>query len=189
MSRSTKNTIRVRRLPAQHSGVSLLGPGRAHLPGPFQIPRNCPPSECGRLHPSSRADREACHWALCEEASQRPRLFHARFPSMSPTMCPIALMTCHRIMRIRDGRTQFDASLRDVLHGFDPFPVRVDRSADDCSTADYGATCCTRAEPERGDAHRCQSTMYRQLLFDISPLTRSEQRQVPTRCSIRVTSR
>ena len=136
---------------------------------------NCPPSECGLVSPLiPMQSAEAVHMGLVWKAdSQTPKiLFHARFPQFVPNdMSDPALidLAIARGAFTTAGR-QFDASLRDVLHGFDPFlGLGVNRSADDSfQRLTYGGYLMrqglSQSVPTRITANR---TMERQLLFDI----------------------
>src|SRR5688572_3965421 len=137
---------------------------------------NCPPSECGQVSPLiPMQSAEAVHMGLVwKPDSQKPKiLFHARFPQYVPDDVADAALTDLAIARgafTTPGR-QFDASLRDVLHGFDPFlGLGLNRSADDSfQRLTYGGYLLrqglSQSVPTRIVANR---TMERQLLFDIS---------------------
>ena len=109
-----------------------------------------------------------------KQDSPNPKiLFHARFPEYTPNdMADPALidLAITRGAFTTAGR-QFDASLRDVLHGFDPFlGLGSNRSADDSfQRLTYGGyrmrQGLSQSVPTRIVANR---TMERQLLFDIS---------------------
>ncbi|MBA2301020.1 MAG: DUF1929 domain-containing protein [Acidobacteria bacterium] len=99
-------------------------------------------------------------------------LFHARFPQyVSNDVADPALidMAIERGAFTTDGR-QFDSSLRDVLHGFDPFlGLGMNRTPDDSfQRLTYGGYLMRQglslSVPTRIVANR---TMERQLLFDI----------------------
>jgi hypothetical protein len=118
---------------------------------------------------------EAVHMGLVwKKDSNKPKiLFHARFPEYrvndmaDPALVDLAI---EKGAFSEPGR-QFDASLRDVLHGFDPFlGLGTDRSADDSfQRLTYGGyrmrQGLSQSVPTRIKANR---TMERQLLFDIS---------------------
>jgi hypothetical protein len=118
---------------------------------------------------------EAVHMGLVwKKDSQTPKiLFHARFPQYVPNdMSDPALidMAIERGVFTTAGN-QFNTSLRDVLHGFDPFlGLGMIRSADDSfQRLTYGGYLMrqglSQSVPTRILANR---TMERQLLFDIS---------------------
>jgi hypothetical protein len=118
---------------------------------------------------------EAVHMGLVwKKDSQKPKiLFHSRFPEYivndmaDPALVDLAI---ERGAFITPG-LQFNASLRDVLHGFDPFLLLgSDRSADDSfQRLTYGGyrmrQGLSQSVPTRIVANR---TMERQLLFDIN---------------------
>src|SRR5206468_11522655 len=100
-------------------------------------------------------------------------LFHARFPEYTPNDMADPALIDRAIARgafSTPGR-QFDSSLRDVLHGFDPFlGLGPNRSADDSfQRLTYGAyrmrQGLSQSVPTRIVANR---SMERQLLFDFS---------------------
>ena len=135
---------------------------------------NCPPSECGQVSPFiPMQSTEGVHMGLVwKKDSKTPKvLFHARFPQYVPNdMSDPALidMAIERGAFTTAGR-QFDTSLRDVLHGFDPFlGLGMNRSADDSfQRLTYGGYLMrqglSQSVPTRILANR---TMERQLLFD-----------------------
>ncbi len=98
---------------------------------------NCPPSECGHVSPLiPMQSAEAVHMGLVwKKGSQHPKvLFHARFPEYTPNDMADPALTELAIARgaLTTAGNQFNSSLRDVLHGFDPFlGLGQDRSADD----------------------------------------------------------
>lgn len=117
---------------------------------------------------------EAVHMGLVwKSTSQHPKiLFHGRFPEYSPNDVADPQLTDLAIARgalITPG-LQFNSSLRDVLHGFDPFlDLGQDRSADDSfQRLTYGGYLLrqglSQSVPTRIASNR---TMERQLLFDI----------------------
>jgi len=137
---------------------------------------NCPPADCGKVSPLiPMQSTEAVHMGLVwKKDSPNPKiLFHARFPEYSPNdMADPALidLAIARGAFTTAGR-QFDTSLRDVLHGFDPFlGLGTNRSADDSfQRLTYGGyrmrQGLSQSVPTRILANR---TMERQLLFDIN---------------------
>jgi hypothetical protein len=137
---------------------------------------DCPRSVCGQVSPFiPMQSAEAVHMGLVWKAdSQTPKiLFHARFPQYVPNDVSDPALVDLAIARgafTTPGR-QFDTSLRDVLHGFDPFlGLGINRSADDSfQRLTYGGYLLrqglSQSVPTRIVANR---TMERQLLFDIS---------------------
>jgi hypothetical protein len=137
---------------------------------------NCPPSECGQVSPLIPMQSvEAVHMGLVwKKNSQRPKiLFHARFPEYRPNDMADPGLVDLAIARgaLTTAGNQFNSSLRDVLHGFDPFlGLDPNRFADDSfQRLTYGAYLMrqglSQSVPTRIRANR---TMERQLLFDIS---------------------
>jgi len=135
---------------------------------------NCPASECGQVSPLiPMQSAEAVHMGLVWKDSGSPKiLFHGRFPEYTPNDVADPALIDRAIARgafTTPGR-QFDATLRDVLHGFDPFlGLGLDRSADDSfQRLTYGGyrlrQGLSQSVPTRITANR---TMERQLLFDI----------------------
>ena len=156
----------------------FLGPFE---PGPRQIvyaqtPDCLDRSACGEVSPLiPMQSAEAVHMGLVwKKHSDKPKiLFHARFPEYTPNdMADPALvdLAIERGAFSTPGR-QFNSSLRDVLHGFDPFlGLGMDRSADDSfQRLTYGGYLMrqglSQSVPTRIKANR---TMERQLLFDIN---------------------
>jgi hypothetical protein len=139
-------------------------------------PNTCAASECGQVSPLiPMQSTEAVHMGLVwKKNSQRPKiLFHSRFPEFTPNDVADPELTDLAIARgafVTPG-LQFNSSLRDVLHGFDPFlGLGADRSADDSfQRFTYGGYLLrqglSQSVPTRIPANR---TMERQLLFDIS---------------------
>jgi Domain of unknown function (DUF1929)/Kelch motif len=136
---------------------------------------NCPPSECGHVSPLIPMQSvEAVHMGLVwKKNSQNPKiLFHARFPEYAPNDMSDPALVDRAIERgaLTTAGNQFNSSLRDVLHGFDPFlGLGQDRSADDSfQRLTYGGYLMrqglSQSVPTRIRANR---TMERQLLFDI----------------------
>jgi hypothetical protein len=117
---------------------------------------------------------EAVHMGLVwKKKSASPKiLFHARFPQYTPNDVADPALVDRAIERGAFSTTgnQFNSSLRDVLHGFDPFlGLGMDRSADDSfQRLTYGGyrmrQGLSQSVPTRIRANR---TMERQLLFDI----------------------
>jgi len=128
---------------------------------------------------------EAVHMGLVwKKASNQPKiLYHARFPEYRGTDMADPALTDLAIARggltnssfptaaTPNGvpRNNFNTSLRDVLHGFDPFlALGADRSADDSfQRLTYGGYLMrqglSQSVPTRIEANR---EMERQLLFD-----------------------
>jgi len=137
---------------------------------------DCPPAECGKVSPLiPMQSTEAVHMGLVwRKNSQKPKiLFHARFPEYTPNDVSDPALTD---LAIASGAftvagNHFNTSLRDVLHGFDPFlGLGTDRSADDSfQRLTYGGYLMrqglSQSVPTRIVANR---TMERQLLFDIN---------------------
>lgn len=136
---------------------------------------NCPPAVCGQVSPFiPMQSTEAVHMGLVwKRNSETPKiLFHARFPEYTPNDMADPALTDLAISRgalITPGN-QFNSSLRDVLHGFDPFlGLGTMRSADDSfQRLTYGGYLMrqglSQSVPTRIVANRM---MERQLLFDI----------------------
>jgi hypothetical protein len=132
-------------------------------------------ARCGEVSPLIPMQSvEAVHMGLVwRKGPAAPKiLFHARFPEYTPNdMADPELID----LAIAGGAfttpgLQFNSSLRDVLHGFDPFlGLGTDRSADDSfQRLTYGGYLMrqglSQSVPTRIRANR---TMERQLLFDI----------------------
>ena len=142
----------------------------------FPDPNTCAPAECGQVSPLIPMQSvEAVHMGLVwKKNSQRPKiLFHARFPEFTPNDVSdpeLVDLAIERGAFITSG-LQFNSSLRDVIHGFDPFlALGTDRSPDDSfQRLTYGGYLLrqglSQSVPTRIVANR---TMERQLLFDIS---------------------
>src|SRR5919106_4319779 len=117
------------------AGVGLWASASAQ--SPFPDPNTCAPAECGRVSPLIPMQSvEAVHMGLVwKKNSQRPKiLFHVRFPEYTPNDVADPELTDLAIARgaFFTPGLQFNSSLRDVLHGFDPFlGLGVNRSADD----------------------------------------------------------
>ena len=87
---------------------------------------NCPPATCGQVSPFiPMQSTEAVHMGLVwKRNSTTPKiLFHARFPEYSPNDIADPALIDLAISRgaFTTPGLQFNSSLRDVLHGFDPF--------------------------------------------------------------------
>jgi hypothetical protein len=133
-------------------------------------------SVCGEVSPLiPMQSTEAVHMGLVwKKDSQNPKiLFHARFPEYTPNDIADPALIDLAIERgaFTTPGLQFNSSLRDVLHGFDPFlGLGQDREADDSfQRLTYGAYLMrqglSQSVPTRIEANR---TMERQLLFDIN---------------------
>jgi Domain of unknown function (DUF1929)/Kelch motif len=133
------------------------------------------PAWCGKVSPFiPMQSAEAVHLGLVwKEGSDHPKLlYHARFPEYTPNDMADSALTDLAIARgaLTTAGNQFNSSLRDVLHGFDPFlGLGMARSADDSfQRLTYGGYLMrqglSQSVPTRIRANR---TMERQLLFDI----------------------
>lgn len=150
--------------------LSLLAQG---FPDPNA---DCPAAQCGKVSPLiPMQSSEAVHMGLVwKTGSQKPKiLFHARFPEYSGTDMADPAITDLAISRgaLTTAGNQFNSSLRDVLHGFDPFlGLGQARSADDSfQRLTYGGYLMrqglSQSVPTRIVANR---SMERQLVFDIN---------------------
>jgi hypothetical protein len=137
---------------------------------------NCPHAICGEVSPLiPMQSAEAVHMGLVwKRNSPTPKiLFHARFPEYTPNDVADPALIDLAIARgaFTTPGLQFNSSLRDVLHGFDPFlGLGTNRTADDSfQRLTYGGYLMrqglSQSVPTRIVANR---TMERQLLFDIS---------------------
>ena len=136
---------------------------------------NCPPAQCGQVSPLiPMQSAEAVHMGLVwKTGSQKPKiLFHGRFSEYTPNdMADPAIVDAIARGAFTTAGNQFNSSLRDVLHGFDPFlGLGTNRSADDSfQRLTYGGYLMrqglSQSVPTRIKANR---TMERQLLFDIN---------------------
>jgi hypothetical protein len=132
------------------------------------------PAEFGMVSPLiPMQSTEAVHMGLVwKENSNEPRvLYHARFPDYRGIDVADPVLTDLAIEKeaFKTAGLQFNSSLRDVLHGFDPFlGLGTDRSADDSfQRLTYGGYLMrqglSQSVPTRIVANR---QMERQLLFD-----------------------
>ena len=137
---------------------------------------NCPRATCGEVSPFiPMQSAEAVHMGLVwKRNSPTPKiLFHGRFPEYTPNDMADPALVDLAITRgaFTTPGLQFNSSLRDVLHGFDPFlGLGTNRTADDSfQRLTYGGYLMrqglSQSVPTRIVANR---TMERQLLFDIS---------------------
>src|SRR5687767_2737425 len=137
---------------------------------------NCNPAICGDVSPFIPMQSvEAVHMGLVwKRSSSTPKiLFHARFPEYKPNDIADPALVDLAISRdaLITAGNQFNSSLRDVLHGFDPFlGLGMARNADDSfQRLTYGGYLMrqglSQSVPTRIVANR---TMERQLLFDIA---------------------
>lgn len=137
---------------------------------------NCPRAVCGEVSPFiPMQSTEAVHMGLVwKRSSATPKiLFHARFPEYTPNDMADPALVDRAISRgaLTTAGNQFNSSLRDVLHGFDPFlGLGTARFADDSfQRLTYGGYLMrqglSQSVPTRIVANR---TMERQLLFDIA---------------------
>jgi hypothetical protein len=158
--------------------VSLIGNDRHVIAqGGFPDPNaNCPHATCGEVSPFiPMQSTEAVHMGLVwKRNSVTPKiLFHARFPEYTPNDMADPALVDLAIARgaFTTPGMQFNSSLRDVLHGFDPFlGLGTSRSPDDSfQRLTYGGYLMrqglSQSVPTRIVANR---TMERQLLFDIA---------------------
>ncbi|MGH9870354.1 MAG: galactose oxidase-like domain-containing protein [Candidatus Polarisedimenticolia bacterium] len=133
------------------------------------------PARCGEVSPLIPMQSvEAVHMGLVwKRNSDSPKiLFHARFPEFIPNDMADPELVDMAISRgaFSTPGLQFNSSLRDVIHGFDPFlGLGTSRSADDSfQRLTYGGYLMrqglSQSVPTRIRANR---TMERQLLFDI----------------------
>ena len=154
----------------------ISGTDHAGAQGTFPDPNaNCPRATCGEVSPLiPMQSTEAVHMGLVwKRNSATPKiLFHARFPEYTPNDVADPALTDLAIQRgaFTTPGLQFNSSLRDVLHGFDPFlGLGLDRVADDSfQRLTYGGYLMrqglSQSVPTRIVSNR---TMERQLLFDI----------------------
>ena len=133
------------------------------------------PSRCGKVSPLvPMQSTEAVHMGLVwKKNSSVPKiLFHARFPEYTGNDVSDPALVDRAIERgaFSTAGLQFNSSLRDVLHGFDPFlALGTERDADDSfQRLTYGGYLLrqglSQSVPTRIRANR---SMERQLLFDI----------------------
>src|SRR5688500_15385088 len=178
-------------MPRRHESVVLTAGlawlaaavGQAPLAVPLAQAQTAPacgtvadPARCGQVSPLiPMQSSEAVHMGLVwKKHSQSPKiLFHARFPEYTvndmadPALTDLAIS----LGAFATPGLQFNSSLRDVLHGFDPFlGLGMDRDADDSfQRLTYGGYLMrqglSQSVPTRIVANR---TMERQLLFDIN---------------------
>lgn len=149
---------------------------RVTAQGTFPDPNvGCPHSICGEVSPLiPMQSTEAVHMGLVwKRDSPTPKiLFHSRFPEYTPNDVADPALIDLAISRgaFSTPGLQFNSSLRDVLHGFDPFlGLGTSRSPDDSfQRLTYGGYLLrqglSQSVPTRIVANR---TMERQLLFDI----------------------
>jgi hypothetical protein len=134
------------------------------------------PARCGEVSPLiPMQSTEAVHMGLVwRKGSATPKiLFHARFPEYTPDDMADPGLVDRAIARgaFSTAGLQFNASLRDVLHGFDPFlGLGTERTADDSfQRLTYGGYLMrqglSQSVPTRIRGNR---SMERQLLFDIA---------------------
>jgi galactose oxidase-like protein/Kelch motif protein len=132
------------------------------------------PAEFGKVSPFiPMQSAEAVHMGLVwKRNSDQPKiLYHSRFPEYRVDDMVDTTLTDLAISRgaLTTAGNQFNSSLRDVMHGFDPFlGLGMDRSADDSfQRLTYGGYLMrqglSQSVPTRIVANR---TMERQLLFD-----------------------
>jgi hypothetical protein len=137
---------------------------------------DCPVAQCGQVSPLiPMQSTEAVHMGLVwKRNSQQPKiLYHSRFPEYSGVDMADPALTDLAIQRgaLTTSGNQFNTTLRDVLHGFDPFlALGANRDADDSfQRLTYGGYLMrqglSQSVPTRIVANR---DMERQLLFDIN---------------------
>src|SRR5688500_11255778 len=135
----------------------------------------CPNATCGEVSPLiPMQSTEAVHMGLVwKRSSTTPKiLYHSRFPEYTPNDIADPALIDRAIARgaFTTAGNQFNSSLRDVLHGFDPFlGLGTARSPDDSfQRLTYGGYLLrqglSQSVPTRIVANR---TMERQLIFDI----------------------
>ena len=133
------------------------------------------PAVIGKVSPLiPMQSTEAVHMGLVwKKSSKTPKiLYHARFPEYRGIDMADPALTDMAIAKgaLTTAGNQFNTSLRDVLHGFDPFlGLGMARSADDSfQRLTYGAYLMrqglSQSVPTRIVANR---EMERQLLFDL----------------------
>jgi hypothetical protein len=156
--------------------LNISGTDNVGAQGTFPDPNaNCPRATCGEVSPLiPMQSTEAVHMGLVwKRNSPTPKiLFHARFPEYTPNDVADPALIDLAIQRgaFTTPGLQFNSSLRDVLHGFDPFlGLGTNRAADDSfQRLTYGGYLMrqglSQSVPTRILANR---TMERQLLFDI----------------------
>src|SRR5258705_6794498 len=131
---STKHTLRIRRgyllmgtMLAGLLALSISGDRHVRAQAGFPDPNaNCPHATCGEVSPLiPMQSTEAVHMGLVwKRNSPSPKiLFHARFPEYTPNDVADPALIDLAIQRgaFTTAGNQFNSSLRDVLHGFDPF--------------------------------------------------------------------
>jgi hypothetical protein len=167
-------------LPKKLAGLAaILGALGVGTAGPAVAQQSCDgtstPAVCGKVSPLvPMQSTEAVHMGLVwKRNSATPKiLFHARFPEYAPNDVSDPLLVDRAISRgaFTTAGLQFNSSLRDVLHGFDPFlGLGTEREADDSfQRLTYGGYLMrqglSQSVPTRIVANR---TMERQLVFDI----------------------
>lgn len=155
------------------SGVDSIVSAQTNFPDPNA---NCPRATCGEVSPFiPMQSAEAVHMGLVwKRSSATPKiLFHSRFPEYKPNDVADPVLVDRAITRgaLTTAGNQFNSSLRDVMHGFDPFlGLGTARNADDSfQRLTYGGYLLrqglSQSVPTRIVANR---NMERQLLFDIS---------------------
>jgi Domain of unknown function (DUF1929)/Kelch motif len=169
-------------MKGRYKGLAMLVVGIACFLGPLDGVRSQEASQdcldrsvCGEVSPLIPMQSvEAVHMGLVwKRESATPKiLFHARFPEYTPNDVADPELVDLAIARgaLTTPGLQFNTSLRDVLHGFDPFlGLPSERSADDSfQRLTYGGFLLrqglSQSVPTRILANR---TMERQLLFDL----------------------
>ena len=157
MNRSKRQDDRMRGRRLLRAGVALRRSVAGRLAqATFPDPNaNCPPSECGQVSPLIPMQSvEAVHMGLVwKTGSQNPKiLYHSRFPQYmvndmaDPELVDLAIERG----ALTTAGNQFNASLRDVLHGFDsPATPFLGLRPTDC-TAGTPAPIARRTTRSRG---------------------------------------
>jgi hypothetical protein len=139
----------------------------------------CPRAVCGEVSPFiPMQSAEAVHMGLVwKRSSDTPKiLFHSRFPEYKPNDMADPALIDLAIARgaLTTAGNQFNTSLRDVLHGFDPFlGLGTARNADDSfQRLTYGGYLMrqglSQSVPTRILANSCFSTSGTPMRFGIT---------------------
>ena len=155
--------------------VALALPPSSSAQGADPCDNPTDPSRCGKVSPLvPMQSTEAVHMGLVwKRSSAVPKiLFHARFPEYTGNDVADPALVDRAIERgaFTTAGLQFNSSLRDVLHGFDPFlGLGTERDPDDSfQRLTYGGYLMrqglSQSVPTRIRANRA---MERQLIFDI----------------------
>ena len=161
--------MRTKRYMAALALLACLGLTHSHrsvtAQNSFPDPNsNCPHALCGEVSPLiPMQSTEAVHMGLVwKRNSPTPKiLFHARFPEYIPNDVADPALIDLAIQRgaLTTPGNQFNSSLRDVLHGFDPFlGLGTNRSADDSfQRLTYGGSAATGTQSKCAHSHRRES--------------------------------